>query len=84
MFNSPIITIFNPEPSWQHEEDAIVGKMIRQLLSFEGKLLSKDTLRSMESIIEGAAQMADQIGARGDYVRSIGNRISIDHTGHWP
>lgn len=74
MFDPKIVIWENREPAWQDEEDAIVGKMLRQLLSFEGRHLVKNTLREMESVVESAAQMAEQIGARPDYVRSIGQQ----------
>lgn len=78
MFNPNSFTSIYQEPSWQADEDAIVGKMLRGLLSFEGKPLIKDTLRDMESIIEFAANMAGDIGARRDYVRNIGHRLHIN------
>lgn len=74
LFMSHGVVIGNREPSWQPEEDRIVGQMLRQLLSFEGQSMVKNTLRSMESVVESAAQMADQIGARGDYVRQVGHQ----------
>lgn len=77
MFNPIFFTTIYHEPSWQADEDAIVGRMLRQLLSFEGKPLVKDTLQAMDSIIEGAALGAEQIGARGDYVRRIGQQRLI-------
>lgn len=77
-FLSPIIVYGNLEPHWQAGEDAIVGGMLRQLFSFEGKPLDNNTLLNMESIIEVSARQAEDIGARGDYVRSVGTRLLLN------
>jgi hypothetical protein len=75
-FDSPIV--FQSAPAWQQDEDIIVGIMIRQLLSFEGGILDNKTIGAMESIIEEAARMAENIGARAHYVRSIGARLMLN------
>jgi hypothetical protein len=74
----PYVSVIDREPSWQQGEDAIVGKMIRKLLSFEGGYLNDATIASMQSIVDGAAHEAEAIGARPEYIRSIGQRLILN------
>lgn len=82
LFMSHGVVIGNREPSWQPEEDRIVGNMLRQLLSFEGEIFNEKTIRAMDSIVKSSVRLAEEIGARPDYVESVGARLNLSTIYH--
>lgn len=81
-FPNSNVVIGNREPTWQPEEDRIVGNMLRELFSFEGQIFDEKTVRAMDSIVKSAMRTAEEIGARPDYVESVGARLNLSTIYH--
>jgi len=58
--------------------DLIVGKMLRQLLPFDGQQLNDKTVLAMQSIVEQSVYDISRLGGNGDYVRGVADKLSFN------
>lgn len=69
--------IYLANPTEDRTLDAILGRMIREVLDFEGMAATKQTFKSIESIIEHARRDAQMQGLEVELVNKVAARISI-------
>ncbi len=67
--------------SQQRDEDAIVGRMIRELIRYEGKPMTTENIAAIEGIVVQAQMRAKNIGGDMNTIEAIARRISFSVSG---
>ena len=76
MMKTEIVTV-DTRPWCHPEEDRIVGKMMRDLLSYEGKMDTPQLRASLDAVIVCAIQEAVDVGANPEWVKTVARRLTI-------
>jgi hypothetical protein len=78
IFNTfPSIIINNGPSELQREENQIIGKLYRDLLSFEYEPAIEKTFDAMVRIIDQARNDCQVIGSDGEFLEAFVKRLNI-------
>lgn len=61
----------------EQQENELVGKMLRELLEFEGRVADSRTLGAMQAVVDRAVAMASVMGLNAEHVRATARRIQL-------